>query len=568
MSEALFRYYLLASRRDRSVWHRLFDVNERLSAAGLLKLKSTAAIRVDIATQYRKTTSETVMVPASRRLLTPFFDHPEPELPSLGAAEARTEVFPLRSSLLVTPCALCGGGGRTECLRCHGTGQSMCEGCDGTGIVATERCAECDGQTRAPCRACNASGEVAHSICQGEGALASWTQTIVHHIVLRRGRTCLPSNLPSQVATAVETWREQRSEGPVALTAEALQSALGYYDLEVDAVLRSAQALIDEGDGSAGEKAGEKLHAIETASVIPLSTCRTISERHGRWEEFWLVGRGGDALGVSPRARLDPWKVAALPAAMMAVISWFWRDAEIHPSWNLLTLLTTLGFTVAAMGLIRAINGSGQEVPLVAVLPCSGQPTKYLTCLAATGALSGEAEYLDHAHRASVNALMGTGERPAQFQSAALRTRNGTVVRLIEVPAASLSPADWSRMGSAVTGIIYLEEPGYSGERFRELLRAHSRRLPPEAVARINAVELQSDGAGRNDEGASCLEPIRLAFIRSNSHSLDWSAVFHQLWQPIDSVLRRPLLARALRRRKGGIGFGLHGDQSVSAPPV
>jgi hypothetical protein len=175
---------------------------------------------------------------------------------------------------------------------------------------------------------------------------------------------------------------------------------------------------------------------------------------------------------------------------------------------------------------------------MIAVLPCSGERSVYLPCLAAVGSLVGRLEVLDHTYRKDLQSLLGEAQPPAQSQSIAVRTGSGQCVRLIEVAQPErLSRGEWSRLARAVDGVIYLATQESTEGALRSRLERSVEHAPTEVLLHVDAGSLESDPAGRTGGNALALEAIRRSFTHRSETSLDWPAVFDVLWKPVSSVL-------------------------------
>ena len=170
----------MARERDRSPYQRFVATDEQLLEAGLEQLVESAAARLTIRSQHEVHFRRNVEVPASEHLETTFYDAAEPERPTPGEVEDRTDVFPLRATLAVGTCGQCRGKEEISCGRCRGQKKISCLRCRGTGqssigTIGTRgrsACHICGGSGSRQCSGCRGRGVQICSACCGEGETA------------------------------------------------------------------------------------------------------------------------------------------------------------------------------------------------------------------------------------------------------------------------------------------------------------------------------------------------------------------------------------------------------------
>jgi hypothetical protein len=554
MADVLFRYLLAARSRDRGWLQRVFLADERLLAASVERLLETAAIRIDIASQHMREREATVVAWPSRLPHVQFYDKPEPRPPQAPQLETRSEAFPLRSTLQVDPCAECEGNGYLKCS-CD-RGRVSCGWCSGTGRqrVQDTACSVCGGDGLLTCGDCRGSGNVQHMRCGGEGKVATWREKIYSYTVKRQSQTVSPVDCPPRVAAAVEAWLEEHDEVLETLTGEAASTQLGYSTAHANAVVSLATHARDVRVHRAKTDPEECLFVETQSRCVPVSACVLRSERWARREEFWLVGRGAEAIELKPAARADRWKLAALPGLALGAASAAEMLAQLH-GFSLLapelltgaaaaaaTGLSMLGFAAAGIGFKRMWMGQGDPVRTIAVLPCAGQSTAYLSCLASIGAFVHRLDVLDRSYKTTLEALMGTARAPHQSQTIVLRTEKGELVRLIEIAGCDqLAPVELEHMARTVDGVVFLEQPGHLADELRGRLRSASPARPAEASLMLSGV---GEPAAENTVD---LERIRRAFTREIDVVIEWPAVFSELWSPVGSIVAGHRVALARR---------------------
>ncbi len=538
MSDVLFRYLLMARDRDRSWWHRAFRSDERLLAAGLVKLEETAAVRVQIAEQRERVSRiEAPFVPASESEKVTFFDQPEPQPPVAGTLEDRIERFPLRSTLRVEPCSRCLGG-YLVCKACRGRRRCRCFACNGFGrvIFLVLRCQDCEGTGEISCLACGGTGRIVDATCRGQGQVATWQEHVFEYSVRRISRTFVPEGAPPELRDGVESAIDRLGEPLSEFTPDAAVQQLGYATPELDHVLKRALRAPGEVQTASHMKTERSLHFVPTARIVPVASCRVLSEKMQNPAGYWLLGRGDEALEIRPPYAPRQWTATAYTALALGVGAIAAAVSIVAPQpW--FTVATVVALTAGvAIGLMRPQS----RVLIIAVLPCSGERSVYLSCLASVGSHAGGLDVLDHTYRADLQSLLGDAQPATQSQSLAVRTSDGDCVRLIEVAQPErLSRDEWARMAKAVDGIIYLCESGWSEELLRSKLERSVSPAPAQVILRLDTHETESDRSGAGPSGDLALDVIRRAFTRRSGTPLDWPSVFGRLWEPVTALLTR-----------------------------
>jgi hypothetical protein len=562
MSDVLFRFLRMARERDLGRVGRLFMTDERLLAAGLVREVETAAVRIQVCAQYEQVTFEEMRTPASEQHRITFYNVPEPHRPAPGTLAERVERFPIRSSLRTAKCPGCEGSGRRVCPSCSGHRQIVCESCRGFGGVS---CRECFGHPLMSCKRCDPDGKIRHGACGGEGEMATWKEAIYRYHVTTTSETIFPEDASPAVRKSAETWTELHGIKPVDHSRPAIVAQLGYSTPELSEVVATAAGRAarwrsaieqEESPQARPDRSGPCLHTVTSARVTPMAACRTRLPLSGRTVDFWLIGRGDAAVESPPPPTWDPIKVFSLPALLLVAL--VARRLATHQSLSRLThefphamALTTaiLGLGALAGALLlgaaarRIVLAGRGGVRVIAVVPCAGAPTTFLTCLAAVGSLIRKIEVCDHTYRSDVRLLMGDSGAAQTSRTVALRTRSGEIVRLVEVQPGTMSRAEWARVAATADGILYLEDPEHRAAQAQGALRDAAEAVPPEAFVQLASA--RQPAAGGLD-----LEAIRRAFVRETNTPVEWPAIFQRLWAPIAAVSAQP--PDEARRLTGG----------------
>jgi hypothetical protein len=543
MSDALFRYLLMARERDQS-WRRrlLLSDDERLLAAGFVRLTETVALRVEYAVQsMREKTQPSNTIPASAVDKVIFYEQPVRDPPPKGVLRSSIDIYPIRSTLKIEPCPWCMARGWVHCNTCLGTRRVICPRCQGKS--SWHRCERCGNSRVVECSDCDQDGHVVDGLCFGEGRVASWRESIIHYTIERITESFVPPGIPANVVRAADEALKTPGITVAPFTEAGTVAALGYSTPETAVVLVPAlhrPAAIKLARDAAP---ADCLHIVSTASVIPLSSCRVLSESRRTDAEYWLVGRGDAAVEIPPRTASDRWKLGTLPGFVLSIGS-LSEAAALHGApGHIIALLGfaglgAIGLATSAIGLRRILFGGRRRVRTIAVLPCSGVGTPYLTCLGAVGSFTGALTVLDHTYGGDLRTLMEDGQEISHSQTVAVRSKSGDYVRLIELARFdTLTGSERARMAAAVDGIIYLARPDETADRLRELLRSASAH-PPDTLLRLDLVADQCDRSGQTPQGGLALSVVRRAFTRRSDGDLDWSSVFTSLWQPVAELLR------------------------------
>lgn len=550
MADVLFRY-MLAARAHDGAWHqRAFLADERLLAAGVERVIETAAIRVEVVSQHARVARASVVVPASKVHDVTFVEEVWPDEPEAGRFETRTERFPLAGTLKVEQCEPCRGAGIVNC-GCQGTGQVTCARCNGTGRVFGEtRCSGCHGDGHNRCERCRGRGFFKHLECDGEGKIASWDEEVRTYTVKRVRDALLPPEAPLRaMATAADEWLAKHGDVLPGISEDAFSAALGYFTPELGLMLAAARRVESTFQLKARTDPEPCLFSAVRLQCVPVSACLIRAERSGVVSRFWLVGRGEEAIEIRPRSRIDPWKSVGWPGLFAGGVAAFGlptAGAAMLP----LTAVAALGLGVAGVGLKRFLVGSGEPVRTVAVIPCSGQPTLYLTCLTTLGGYLNRLELRDRAFKTSIESMMGSPRPPHQSQTVVVKTDRDELVRLIEITQADrLSRPELARMMESVNGVLFLEDPEHSADALRKEMHIATAVRPPEVRLLVEADQSEADEHGLAPGGGVALEAARRAWTKEAPRQLDWPAVFERLWSPVTMVLsglRVPVIRRRL----------------------
>jgi hypothetical protein len=537
----------MARDRDDSWYHRAFLNEERLLAAGLVRLVESAVVEITVQKQFERVSRmQSLLLPASQADRVTFYDQPEPKPPPEGTFVERIDRFPLRASLQVTTCGRCQGKGKRLCDDCNGTRQRKCSRCRGQGreLLWLLRCAGCEGTGQAMCSSCDEQGLKIDLGCGGEGKVASWETHVIEYSIRSVSEVVLPPDLPVEVQSAARDVVRSSSTRLAEVTTEAAATVLGYATPEVAVVMKRSDAWVNAQRGTNDTRAPRCLHLVPTARVLPLSSCRVLSESAQSAGDYWLIGRGEAAVERQPLPTFDFWKVGVVPSLLSGIILQRLvssdRMDKIQTSVIPAVLLVLAGaaLSITGVGLKRILFARRKRVRTVVVLPCSGARSSYLTCVGIVGSLAGKVEVLDHTYRGELQAMMGLGEPPSHSQSVAVRTASGDLVRLIEVARPeALSDAELSRVARAADGFVYLVETGHTEKALRGRVHRAAGRTRSEAVLRVEGGAPRTDPRGVTAEGVLALDVVRSAYTKQSDVKLDWLTVFTRLWAPIGTVL-------------------------------
>ncbi len=564
MSDVLFRFLLMARRRDRSRLRRFFLRDEQLLAAGVEQLVETAAARILVTSQHEQVSRRTETVPASRRHRVQFFDVARPDRPAPGTFENRSQAFPLAPTLQVFTCRTCSGRGEIRCRSCRGNGRIRCSRCRGSGWDAHNRrlrCPRCRGGGETTCPRCGGRGEVTCPPCRGEGELASWEVEVYQWGIEQRSDEEHPE-ASSAIRRAFDRWLKIDRDLVADLAPETVAQHLGYRTPEAMEVVARADALRQRLETEARQSqssAGQQyLHHRSDCSLTPVAY--TVVRLKTRARFYWLVGRGERALEVGPMGNPDGTKLlgwlglgsgGALSAEALL------RAFELAgtESLELLAAMPDLalagGSTVSWLLVLAAIRRLRRRKPpvlTVGLLPATGQPTPWLTCLAYLGSYTQRLRVLDRAYDTQLERLLGTMRPERQSESLTVALADGRKVRLVEVARPDrLTEGELRLMLEALDAVMIIAETDRPADELMTRLRslvATPARVGAVTVDRSPEAELRRDPAVRRAGGPPPppgaplpLEAVRRTFAEGGGGDLDWDEVFLRLWQPIDGLL-------------------------------
>ena len=556
MSDVLFRFLLMARRRDRSRLRRFFLRDEQLLAAGVEQLVETAAARIQVYSQHERVSRRTDTVPASHRHRVRFYDEARPNRPAPGSFEKRSEEFPLEPSLKVFTCPTCRGRGEVRCGRCRGHGLLRCFRCRGSGwessVKRRWRCRACGGGGQTTCSRCRGSGEVVCGRCRGEGELASWEVEIYRWLVEERGGEEYPLPKPSIRAT-FHRWLKIDRDLAADLQPETAAQHLGYQTPEAMEVAARADALRQRLESEARTSADRYLHHRSDCSLSPVGY--TVVRLKTRARYYWLVGRGERALEVGHLGRPDGTKVlgwlgfgSGSTMASEALLRAF--DLAGSGGADLLAGMGDLwlagGSTVSGLLLLAGVRRVLYRKPpvlTVALLPVTGEPTPWLTCLAYLGSYTQRLRVLDRAYDTQLERLLGKMRPARQSESLTVELADGRKVRLVEVARPdSLSEVELRRMLEALDGVMIIEEPDRRGDELAARLRSlvvTEAKIGRASIDRSPDVALtRGPGEPPPPPGAPVpVEAIRRAFVEIGGDDPDWDDLCLRLWRPVDALL-------------------------------
>ncbi|MEM7585412.1 MAG: hypothetical protein AAF560_18630 [Acidobacteriota bacterium] len=557
MSDVLFRYLLTARRRDQSVFRRWVLQDEPLLEAGVEQLVETAAARVQVTSQHEQVDHRRDTVPASRHRSVRFYDKPQPQRPTDGHFEERSEEFPLRDTLQIYRCDTCRGSGRVRCQTCTGRGELRCSGCGGSGRVRKNNrrftCATCGGSGRQRCFSCRGSGRVSCPKCRGEGQLATWQVDVFIYRVERRTEDELPEAAQEgRIKRSFIRWLATTDERLANLERFTVAQHLGFETDESLELVARADAQRQKMEEEAQRAKGRFLFLRAENSVAPVGY--TVVRLDGKARYYWLIGRGEKAIEVIPRGRPDSWKCAGLfgfgSGSAMAYEGVAQTYGLAQPIFELLNQavymplpMLVAGSTASwlvTLGGLRRIRLRRAPVFTVGLITSSGRPSAYLTCLAYLGSYLERLQVLDRHYDAQSDQLLGRMRSDRQSESLSVALADGRKIRMVEVAQGHrLSDAQLRLMAQALDGVMILEEPGHAAAQLLERLNQLADKSPQAAVLRIDHAdgELRSPPLSPVGEDGLPLEGIRRAFVADLQRDIDWELLYQQLWQPIASLL-------------------------------
>ncbi len=554
MSDVLFRYLLTARRRERSAFRRLVLADDPLLEAGVEQLVETAAAQVEVTSQHERVGKRDVTVPESRHHSVRFYDVARPNRPREGHFERRTDEFPLRNTLKVYTCPSCSGSGRVRCGSCSGRGNVSCSGCGGSGRVQTGSgrrgtCGGCGGSGRQTCFSCHGSGRVTCGQCRGEGRLASWETEVYQWLIEERSGEEYPLEAEQgRVRRAFHRWLGIDPERVASLEPAAVSDHLGF---ETAAALEVAVRADDHRrrlEAEASSSGDRYLFHRTDRSVAPVGY--TVVRLAGKARFYWLVGRGEQALEVTPRGRPDGWKCAgwlgvgsgslmgyesvalayeqALPLLeslqLFGEVPSFWLGGGSAASW----LLTLLG--------VRRVRLRKPPIPTIGLIPAAGQPTAFLTCLAYLGSYLERLRVLDRAYDLQSQRLIGKPRSGRQSESLGIELADGRKIRLVEVPnPRDLSPEKIQLMAQALDAVLILEAPEQKASDLKARIAAATGPSP-----RIGTLLVDGGADLGTAETALPLEAVRRAFVEDIAGGVDWQDLFNRMWRPLEELLEPP----------------------------
>ena len=556
MSDILFRYLLLARRRDFSWPRRLFLADENLLGGGVEQLVESAAAHVLVTSQHERHTQERVEKPASRHRTVRFYESAQPVRPKPGQFEEDTQEFPLKDSLRIVTCSDCSGRGQVRCGFCSGRGQTRCIGCGGSGRLSKDgksiRCGVCGGDGRTRCMRCMGDGRVTCGDCDGEGQVARWQVEVFRYLLEKRAHEELPPNGGNRLARAFRRWLDRRDDSVASLTPEAAAEHLDYETPEALAVVAAADA---ERQRMEKEAQGSKDRYLFHQSDCKLSPVGyTVLRWRTRARTYWLVGRDEQAIEVAPIGRPDGAKMGGwLGLGVASAATWegvvdgyqlalpgifdtlgFMADASLES----LAATSVAGVLLATRGVWR-IAHRPPPVRTLVILPTSGKPTPWLPLVAYLGSYTSRLKVLDRNYARRLDRLRGKLGNERQSHSLTVQTLEGEILRLVETPAY----LDFSReqilgMFEAVDAVLVLGDgppPPLSHDLERLAKDVHH--PPPIASTPID----RDPDSSLDGTGPLPLEALRCSFVDPDVKETDWDQQFLRLWDPAETLLTTAL---------------------------
>ena len=553
MSDILFRYLLMARRRDHSRLRRLFARDEPLLEAGVEQLVETAAARVAVRSQHERFSQRSEEVPASHRHRVRFYVVAQPDRPTPGSFEERVEEFPLQATLKVFTCSNCSGSGEVRCGRCSGRGRTKCWKCGGSGKVndgnKTYICGTCSGSGTRTCPDCHGSGFQTCGRCEGEGELASWDVEVYRWLIEDRAGDEYPRE-DRRLKRAFGKWLEIDADVVGDLEPATVAEHLGFETPEATEVVARAADTLRRLEDEARQSKDAYLFHRSRRSLSPVGYA--VVRLRGTARHYWLVGRGEKAREVAPTGRLDGRKLVGwLGFGSVAVDGWeiAVRGLEavsglVLDPWQILAGTpaiwlaesTVASLFLVALGVHRMLRRE-PPVPAVGLLPASGEPTPWLTCLAYLGSYTESLTVLDRAYDTQLERLLGKMRPRRQSESLTVELRSGRRIRLIEVARpARLSEGQLGLILQALDGVMILEEQDRSAaDELEARLRTAAAGSDSDATPIHRVTVDRAPEAGDGD--AVPIEAIRRRFVDGLHGDVDWNVELDRLWKPFDRLL-------------------------------
>ncbi|MEE8525772.1 MAG: hypothetical protein V3T72_17680 [Thermoanaerobaculia bacterium] len=563
MSDILFRYLLMARRRDRSFFRRLLVHDEQLLEAGVEQLVESAAARVAVRSQHERVGNRSVEVPASHQHRVRFYDVAQPNRPTPGKFEKRREEFPLSATLEILTCTDCSGSGEVRCGRCRGRGKVRCRKCSGSGNVndghKSYTCGSCNGSGTRTCSRCHGSGWRTCRRCDGEGQLARWDAEVYEWLIENRSGEEYPLE-NRRLRGAFKAWLEIDEDRVENLEPATAAEHLGFDTPEAMEVVARADATRQSLEDEARRSSDTYLFHRSDCSLSPAGY--TVVRLQGTARFYWLVGRGEKALEVRPKGRLDGVKMLGwLGLGSGGALTWEFGvrameflTLEVLDPLQLFLWAPELGLWggAAASGFLvasgaRRLLHHQPPVTTVGLLPATGEPTSWLTCLAYLGSYTERLTVLDRAYDTQLERLLGKMRPKRQSESLTVELLGGRRIRLVEVAQpARLSDGQLRFTLQALDGVMILEEKDQPGSglpgsglpadeleaRLRTIAATTSDTTP---IVRV-AIDRTADRVTAEAEAVP-LEAIRRAFVEDLRGDAGWDRQFDRLWNPFEHLL-------------------------------
>lgn len=547
MSDILFRYLLMAQRREGSRARHLLFAREGLLTAGVEQLVESAVSRVDVRSQHEGMSHRQVETPASRRHHQTFHIKAQPARPTAPHFSENTQSFPLQNTLRVFSCGTCAGSGKVRCQRCSGDGEVRCGSCGGDGTRGSgadkKRCSSCGGSGCKRCSRCSGSGQVSCDRCSGEGRLASWTIEVYEYTIQDQRSDGYPIEEPSwRLKRATGRWLAGERATVPAFSTSVVEASLGYTNPSVARVARQAEATRLAHERHAHTSPGTCLFLHTDRYIEPLGYTVLRLGRSPRW--YWLVGRGVQAEEVAPIQAPSPLRLAVGLlllgglglTGLLAHAAWLYGFAWFPASWLLFVAL--FGCIAASLALGWALSKlSGQDNPVrtVVIARQSGQPSAFLPVVASMGSHVGALHVTDRNYTVMMDALLGKARDDRQSSSLFVHTCDGLRVRFVELAGGggSLSDDQCAAVMHAVDAVVFLGDKDDGLAALKQRMEAVDR-----PRARFVDIAVREGDSWR--DGELPLSFMQDAFITAQWDNARWHIAFRDLWSQLAPALRAP----------------------------
>jgi hypothetical protein len=409
-----------------------------------------------------------------------------------------------------------------KCLECDGTGQKTCWRCDGQGSTvgkytfgggspAEDPCSACEGERRTACEDCHGSGTVQHEPCGGEGKVGTWEEEVYTYSTdITKGRTRFPTGAPvKELTAALDRWMAFASQPLPNLERASVVKALGYDFPDLDGVIGAAHRLRDSlAAKMAADYHYRSLSVTATFHVVPLAAYLFRTQARRGSEQFWVLGRGEEAVDIAPAGRR--WMGIRWAARSQGIIFCFYviwlvslRSTEAAFDLAFASLTTLLSYDLlidefpGLLGAVVRLNlrRFGGRVRTIAVLGTPDETSLLASCLTTVGSHARRLEVVGARARSQLERIMGRAPTARETAPILVRLADGRVVRLLFADPPASEP-ERDALGHVVDGVVTLD------------------------AALVEK-----------------LETIRTSYLREHEDGArDWPAIFDELWAPIETA--------------------------------